>query len=268
MLADSCVYGRRLNISSCSRMDSAHLIRQSLARVAHLREKVAASAPLERSLFAIKQFQARRFAGTYQDLLQSSIYAAPTRFFLEELYSEKDFSDRDAQFSRIAGALQTFFPRQVVSTAVALAELHALTESLDIEMAHFLSAGSKKDTPLLCSASYIDIWRRVATPAIRLGQLQSVLDIGLELDRLTRTKGLRLTLRMMRGPAKAAGLHSLQAFLEAGFDTFAGMRGQGREAQVFLAYIRDRETQWIDSLFHAESVACETLLEACLGKAL
>jgi hypothetical protein len=249
-------------------MDSALLIRQSLARVASLRAKIAASAPLEQNLLAIKQFQARRFAGTYQDLLQSTTYAAPTRFFLEELYGEQDFSERDAQFSRIAGALQTFFPSLVVSTAVALAELHALTESLDIEMAQCLSFDKKMSPAPLSSARYIDIWRGVASPAIRLGQLQSVLDIGHELERLTRTKGLRLTLRMMRGPAKAAGLHSLQAFLEAGFDTFASMGGKGQEAQMFLSVIRERETQWIDALFHKPSVACETLLEGCLGKAL
>jgi len=249
-------------------MDAAHLIRQSLSRVAALRALVAKSVPLQHTLLATKRFQARRFAGTYQDLLQSSTFAAPTRFFLEELYGERDFSDRDTQFARIAGALQTFFPSQVVATAVALAQLHALTESLDVEMAQcLLSEGGPAD-PRLDSTRYLRSWRAVATPAIRQGQLQSVLDIGHELDRLTRTKGLRLTLRMMRGPAKAAGLHSLQSFLETGFDTFAGMGGRGRDAHTFLDTIRERETAWIDALFHASRVACETQLDTCLGKAL
>lgn len=249
-------------------MDAAQSIRQSLSRVAALRAQVAESAPLQRTLLATKQFQARRFAGTYQDLLQSSTFAAPTRFFLDELYGERDFSDRDAQFARIAGALQTFFPSQVVATAVALAQLHALTEALDVEMAQCLLSDGGPADPRLDSTRYLRSWRAVATPAIRLGQLQSVLDIGHELDRLTRTKGLRLTLRMMRGPAKAAGLHSLQSFLETGFDTFASMGGKGRDAQAFLDTIRERETTWINALFHAPRVACETDLETCLGKAL
>ncbi len=250
-------------------MDAAHTIRQSLSRVATLRAEVAASGPLHSALLAVKRFQARRFAGTYQDLLQSAVFAAPTRFFLEELYGDRDFSDRDAQFARIAGALQTFFPSQVVATAVALAQLHALTETLDVEMArHCPQVGDSPPGQRLDSAGYLQSWRAVATPAVRLGQLQSVLDIGQELDSLTRTKGLRLTLRMMRGPAKAAGLHSLQSFLEAGFDTFASMGGKGQEARAFLATIHSRESAWIDALFHAPRVACETDLDSCLGKAL
>jgi hypothetical protein len=249
-------------------MDAVHTIRQSLSQVAALRAQVRASGTLQNALLAVKQFQARRFAGTYQDLLHSSSFAGPTRFFLEELYGSRDFSDRDSQFARIAGALQTFFPSQVVATAVALAQLHALTERLDVEMAQqcvMAHAGVVRQE--LSSMEYVTAWRMVATPATRVGQLQSVLNIGQELDRLTRTKGLRLTLRMMRGPAKAGGLHSLQSFLEAGFDTFASMGGKGRDAQSFLETIRVREGAWIDALFHAPRKSCEMELENCLGKA-
>lgn len=249
-------------------MDAVHTIRQSLSRVTALRAQVRASGTLQDALLAVKQFQARRFAGTYQDLLQSSSFAGPTHFFLEELYGSRDFSDRDSQFARIAGALQTFFPSQVVATAVALAELHALTESLDVEMAQqCVIAHANVASGELSSTEYLSAWRMVATPAIRLGQLQSVLGIGQELDRLTRTKGLRLTLRMMRGPAKAAGLHSLQSFLEAGFDTFASMGGKGRDAQSFMNTIRVREEHWIDALFHAPLMDCDVDLKNCLRKA-
>ena len=48
---------------------------------------------------------------------------------------------------------------------------------------------------------------------------------------------LRGTLRMMRGPAAAAGLAELQHFLEQGFDTFKSMKG----AQHFLGTVRQRE---------------------------
>ena len=248
-------------------MDAAHTIRQYLSCVAALRAQVRASVSLQNALSAVKQFQARRFAGTYQDLLHSGNFAAPTRFFLEELYGVRDFSDRDNQFARIAGALQTFFPRQVVATAVALAQLHALTERLDVEMAQqCVSAGLIQGAIPLNSTRYLSSWRAVATPTIRLGQLQSVLDIGHELDKLTHTKGLRLTLRMMRSPAKAAGLHSLQSFLETGFDTFASMGGQEHYAQTFLATIYTRESNWIHILFDAPRAICERDLEACLSK--
>jgi hypothetical protein len=251
-------------------MDAAQTIRQSLSSVATLRDQLRNSKPLQDAVVAIKLFQARRFAGTYEDLLQSDTFAPPTRFFLEELYGVRDFAARDGQFARIAGALQSLFPNQVVATAVALAQLHALTERLDLEMAQQrLKTGHlPPEGPLSCR-DYVLSWRGVATPAVRMGQLQSVLDIGQELNRLTRTKGLRMTLRMMRSPAKAAGLHALQSFLEAGFDTFASMGGsQGDDTQFFLDTIRTRESSWIHALYNSPTANCEADLAACLEKAV
>ena len=98
--------------------------------------------------------------------------------------------------------------------------------------------------------------RKVADPAARQGQLEVVLELGQALNRLTRMPGLRTMLKMMRRPAAAAGLDSLQTFLETGFDAFAEMRG----AEDFLAVIRARETQWIRSFFEDEPLACETRL--------
>jgi hypothetical protein len=56
---------------------------------------------------------------------------------------------------------------------------------------------------------------------------------------------LRHSLRLMRGPARAAGLGALQSFLEAGFDTFRGMRG----AEEFLSLIGQRERALAAALF-------------------
>lgn len=244
-------------------MTAADTIRQALDRVAALRQQAASDAHLQQGLQAVKRLQARRFAGTYGDLLATKAFAAPTHFFLHELYSERDFSDRDQQFARIAGALQTFFSGKVLATAIALAELHAETEALDLAMARAWCSANGEDIP-----RYIQAWRSVGTLAARMAQLQAVLDIGVQLDRLTRTPGLRMTLRMMRGPAKLAGLASLQAFLEVGFDTFANMGGRGTQAREFLHTIDQRETEWIDTLFNTSVVACETKLHQCLGKAL
>jgi hypothetical protein len=94
-----------------------------------------------------------------------------------------------------------------------------------------------------------------------------VLGIGAEMIRLTRMPGLRLMLRMMRGPASAAGLSSLQRFLEAGFDTFAGMARRRGSAESFIETIRLRESRLITLLFDVELVACETEMAHLLGQA-
>ena len=49
----------------------------------------------------------------------------------------RDYTDRDQQFGRIAGTLQTVFPQPVVNTAVALAVLYALaTRARSTDPAH------------------------------------------------------------------------------------------------------------------------------------
>jgi hypothetical protein len=91
-------------------MEAAKTIRSAVAQVALLRQAVEANPALGTALRDIKLTQSRRFAGTYADLLAGGPYAAATRFFLEELYSDKDYAERDAQFARIAGAIERLFP--------------------------------------------------------------------------------------------------------------------------------------------------------------
>jgi len=222
-------------------------IREAIAHVESLRLACQQSVELHKATGVIKGLQSRRFAGTYEDLLISTEYGSAAQFFLTELYSNKDYSRRDAQFARIAGALQRLFPRQVVGTAVALAELHALTEALDHEMALEwikLSANIPHD-----ATCYLATWKSVARADDRAQQLRLVLKIGKDLDILTRTSGLRLMLKMMRRPAVATGLGDLQTFLELGFDTFANLSGKGECAHTFLQTIQCRETELMALLF-------------------
>jgi hypothetical protein len=246
-------------------MEAAERIRHAVAQVSRLRDEAQALPGLQAGVGTVKRIQARRFAGTYADLLADPRYASATRFFLDELYSDKDYAERDAQFSRIAGALERLFPQHVVTTAVELANLHALTEQLDHDMAvRWQQSASSGEEEVI---RYSEAWRGVGRREDRLAQLQVVVDIGRELERLTRMPGLRLALRMMRGPASAAGMGSLQTFLEAGFDTFAQMARQRNGVDVFLATIRSRELAVIELLFDSDLVACGTQLAQTLGQA-
>jgi hypothetical protein len=246
-------------------MEAAQRIRQAVAEVAKLRETGRDDTTLRSAVIDVKRVQARRFAGTYAEMLAAGPFSAPARFFLEELYSDKDYADRDAQFARIAGAIEKFFPAQVAQTAVALAELHSLTEQLDFAMAQAWHSPEFANLP--APARYVYAWRQVGRRAERDAQLTIVMKIGLEMARLTRTPGLRLMLKMMRGPASAAGLSDLQRFLEAGFDTFATMAKQPGMAENFLATIRGREATLIGQLFDGDLVACETEMVRLLGQA-
>jgi hypothetical protein len=243
-------------------MNTAQAIREAVAEVERLREESRLRPDIGAAVVRLKRFQARRFAGTYADLLASPAYAPAARFFLEELYSERDYGDRDAQFARIAGAVEKLFPRDVADTAATLARLHALTESLDHGMARIEPLDGHDDV-----AGYVRAWKATGRREDRQRQLETVVFVGVEMTRLTRLPGLRMMLKMMRGPASAAGMSSLQRFLEAGFDTFAAVAKQKGGAERFLEIIREREQRLVDLLFDTDAVACETELLAILGQA-
>lgn len=240
---------------------TANQIHLALEEVARLRRLRAFDAPLSKANAAIKQFQAKRFQATYPDLLHSPRYEASASFFLHELYSDKDYAQRDQQFARIASTIARLFPQAVVNTAAALAEVHALTERLDDAMARQYLVLQTSQPGMSETALYIACWRLVADAETRLQQLNVVLALGQSLNDLTRKPGLRVLLKMMRGPAGVAGLASLQKFLETGFDAFQTMRG----ADEFLKLIALREKDWIQRLFEQEAVACETNLIGLLA---
>ena len=243
-------------------MQATKIIRDAVLQVTQLRQTAADQPGLAQAIGAVKRFQARRFAATYDDLLQSKQYQPAALFFLEELYSEKDYAERDIQFARIAAALERIFPQQVVQTAVALAKLHRLTEELDLAMAQTWVQNAQHSDVV----RYVKAWRAVGRRSDRNTQLSTVLEVGHELDRLTRTRGLRMMLKMMRGPAHLAGMGSLQQFLESGFDTFAAMGRKGDGASHFLATVMAREEALLNLLFNADTVACETEIRRILGQ--
>ena len=244
-------------------MDAGTRIRDAVNAVSQLRSAAHGDAHLNAAIGEIKRIQSGRFAATYADLFRDRNYEAAARFFLEELYSDKDYAQRDEQFARIAGAIGKFFPAQVGETAVALAELHAVTEDLDHAMGHAWLASAAGDP----AARYVDAWRATGRRAERQHQLVSVIRIGHEMTRLTRTPALRVMLRMMRGPAEAAGLSSLQRFLERGFDTFGAMAKRRGAAEAFLDLVEERERALMTLLFDGDHVACETQLAHALGQA-
>jgi hypothetical protein len=237
---------------------AADRIRTHLERVNQLRQQ-ASTAGLDRAVNEVKRLQAQRFRATYADFLQHPVYPPATRFFLEELYGVHDFAQRDAQFARIAGALERLFPEAVAQLAVDLAETHALTEVLDHDLAtHWLAQGAALSPALRYTLS----WRQTGERAARARQLAVVQHMGLELQRLTRKKPLRLALRMMRNPARAAGLDALQHFLESGFDAFASLG----DARHFLDTISARELHWINTLFDDSVENCSAALAEELAR--
>jgi hypothetical protein len=225
------------------------LILQHLQTVATERERRERTPALAVRVDAIKAYQQARFRCSYADLLGDPRHRAAALFFVDELYGPGDFSERDGQFARIVPALVRLFPDEIVQTVARLATLHALSEGFDTRMAMALPASTASAE--VDREAYVRAWQAVGDEAGRRAQIALVLDVGAGLDRLTRKPLLRQSLKLMRAPARAAGLAALQAFLERGFDTFAAMKGAGD----FLEVVGEREEALRRALFASDALA-------------
>lgn len=220
------------------------LILQCLNAVSAQRRLRADDVSLGARVRRVKQFQQLRFEQTYRDMLATPRYAGAARFFLNELYGPGDFTCRDDEFARVVPPLVRLFPQAIVGTVLALAQLHALSETLDTDMARAVDAGP------LDGMAYARAWRSVGRPEDREQQVALMLAVGTALDHYTRNPLVRHSLRLMRGASQAAGLGSLQRLLETGFETFRAMGG----AASFLETVAGRERALTVQLFAGGNV--------------
>ena len=192
---------------------------------------------------AVRVFQNRRFARTYADLAAQPRYAAAVDFFLIELYGDADLTARDADLMKVLPVMVKLLPAAALETIRDALAFEVLCERLDAGVARNLASTQ------LDLKSYGEAFRRCGQPMLRQQQIAYVDHIGHALDRLARLPMIGTTLRLMRAPARSAGLSALQAFLERGFSSFKQMRG----AEHFLATIVRRETAIVERLFAAHS---------------
>lgn len=226
------------NVPEPTPTSSPEALRAHLESLRELRGSESRHATPAR-LAAVKRFQHERLQATYADLAAQPRYAEATQFFLDDLYGPKDFSGRDAAMLRIYPLMVRTLPEGAVETAALAIEVDALSEALDRRLAAVL-----RDGPIT-EKSYGDAYRASSTPEERERQIALVGDVAERLDRLVTKPLVYSTLKLMRTPARLAGLSDLQGFLERGFHSFRAMGG----AADFLATIQARERLIASRLF-------------------
>jgi hypothetical protein len=226
-------------------LDKDAIGRELAACIAAARDLRASRAadPAAADYPALKKWQAGRLAATYADLLAGERYRPAAEFFLSDLYGPKDFRSRDEELARVVPVMVRVLPARALLTLLEAVKMDTLSESLDTDMVLALRKAHREgdiDLP-----AYVAAYRACGRRADREQQIALIDKIGKTLDRLTRMPLIRVSLRLMHGPAHLAGLGELHSFLQRGFDAFSFMNG----ADEFLAIVTARETalmrQWL-----------------------
>lgn len=216
----------------------AQKLEQQLRTVAAERLAAKREPGLLAARTALKQYQAARLARSHADLLASRDTGDAALFFLEELYGSHDLSQRDTDLGRIIPTLQKMLSYEALHTITEAIVLDALSERLDSDMARVLGTE-------FTEAMYIAAYRTATTRADRQRQLDLVQELGNSLCGLVKIPLLSVTLSIMKGPAKVAGLLNLHKFLERGFTTFKKMR----RPREFVDTIVARERAVMEGIF-------------------
>ena len=211
-----------------------------LAGVALLRQSANADPNFKTGLRALKAWQSDRLARTYPDLLASARYHDAALFFLNEMYGPKDVTKRDEDVAKILPKLTALLPAVALSAIADAVELDELSEALDQAVLHAHGAAEN-----ISEEGYAAAYRAGSARGARVRQIALTQEICTAVDKLTHIPLLLTTLKLMRTPAKLAGLFELQRFLEVGFTTFKGLKG----AEEFIGIIVRRETLGMERLF-------------------
>lgn len=217
---------------------------QALLDVEKLRHERIETAGLDPKEALLRAWQSRRLGTTYADLLGHPRYEPACRFFLDDLYGPRDFSQRDYDLTRMYEFAQTFVPAALIQPLARTVELHFMTHALDAQLLDAL-VNKLGVTDRITTALYAEGYRVCDNYAERARQIDMIVEIGELLDRLVRVPLIGAAVTVARGPARRAGWVELTDFLERGYTAFRHMKG----ATFFLSTVRQREMRSLDKIF-------------------
>lgn len=225
----------------------------------------------------LQHWQRQRLHLTYADLLEHKRYQPACEFFLDELYGGKDFSQRHHDLARVEPIMSRIMPEHLLHTVAEALEVQALSIELDLltsasiaelhpelvpvventqavqetaaqETDSILESTAKEASePHINQGIYAKAYRHAGRAEDRQRQIDSIMQVGRALDSVVHKFWVFQLLKLLRGPAVAAGFGELQHFLETGFDAFKQLKGADR----FLKTIHERESAAMAAIFSA-----------------
>jgi len=105
------------------------------------------------------------------------------------------------------------------------------------------------DNPNLDMDRYCEVYRACSDKPGRERQVLLIRKLGYDLDRLVNKPLVNTLVRLLRGPAHAAGFGKLQEFLESGLGSFRALK----DVQFFNEAIYQREWNSMQNLFAGEA---------------
>jgi hypothetical protein len=225
----------------------AERLDQMLSRNHELAEQIdAADFPLA-EFEALQQWQRDRMAHSFSDLIDQEKYRPAVTFFLSEIYGGLDFRERDQDMGKVMPVMVRFLPDAALEALAEAFELQAISLEFDMAMAVYMAGQGIFELDM---ARYCHVYRAGSDRPGRERQILLIHKLGYELDRLVGKPLVNYLVRLLRGPAHAAGFGSLQEFLESGLESFRALDDAGE----FVDIIYEREWAAMSRMFEGHEM--------------
>ena len=199
---------------------------------------------LDPKVALLRDWQSRRLAHTYEDLLADERHRPACEFFLEDIYGPYDFSQRDHDIEQMYEFTRRFVPESMLRPLAVTVELHQLSETLDQHLLDVL-LNQLGVTDTITPELYAEGYRVCDNYATRVYQIELIERICEHIDGIVRNPLTGPTLSLAKRPLRNSGHVALVDFLERGFTGFKHMRG----SQHFRATIKERELHLLDRMY-------------------
>lgn len=196
---------------------------------------------LTETIRKLQTWQTNRLLTTHDDLWNSKRFRPAMQFFADELYGPKDFSERDIELARVVPKMAKVLPENGLQSLQTAIRLNSLSLELDIALANKLGDDA------INRNSYFECYRQSGSQSQREEQIQLLENLSFDLPKVVKTPGISLILRLSRKPAKIAGVETLHAFLENGFNSFKKIG----DVNDFINPVINRERVMMNALFSA-----------------
>tara|TARA_B100002003_G_C14065269_1_gene512678 strand:- start:216 stop:947 length:732 start_codon:yes stop_codon:yes gene_type:complete len=192
---------------------------------------------------ALIRFQVDRLKGTYGDFLEKKEYREITQFFLHEVYTTRDVTERNNGFKKVYEKFKGKLGSSLVNHLAKLVDLNDLSEELDLLMVsklHQMGVGDKFSEDEYEEAYYLtDAYNE------RKEQIELIVKSLQTFHMLSKYRSIGLTLSVIRPYALMKGARNLMDFMQGGYKVFRITK----DVSPFEKAIEDREMERLDRIY-------------------
>ncbi|HQR36895.1 MAG TPA: hypothetical protein PLF26_00725 [Blastocatellia bacterium] len=205
--------------------------------------KAAPSVSLDQAKIAVQEFQVRRLKRDFRDLRLSDEFGPFTEFFATEIYSARDFTERNESFRRVTGHFRGLLGEEIYTGLTRLLDLHSLTDKLDGDIAELLLEAG---TPLKFSESEYEVaYRDLDNYDERLEQIEMIIESLQFTHHISQMSLIGVALKSARVAVGLFSKDKIVELLETAYSTLRGIK----KLDYLCDEVRSREVARLDRIF-------------------